>query len=386
MRIQDGSGGGNVSRGWHILRSQWKDFVQKRAQTDCFLNQSASDGVASMAVQRPGFPHLSKDAFDRMYDKIMSHYASESPRTLAKAKVWQNAYQSNNELRAVLGDPWLHQRGDASWERTALPPPVDPAMDFFPRDWSNCLSEDTLAELIVDAYSSDFCDALIDGAISLVEVSNKWNAAQSSQAASSSQTLVHSHSDGSLQKPRVNQRLRNASPSNKALLEMGLVEQEAMGMEGFTMGGMTKDTWDAWNQRNYHKCKPLDPFVKRIEKATEAQRPQRSLAERQRLKQPPDQSPKVVDQRKFAYPMVATNFPKSWEKASIRPPERHPERRDEEDDNAPPKWMIKVGKDGKTRFPYSLVSHRAFLDGQKDPKLKEKAKRLAPLRISSDVS
>lgn len=351
----------------------------KRSASDAFMGHIDADvgALDGSAIQRPGSLNLSKDQFDRMYDRIVSHYGSDSPRTLAKAKVWQKAYHASNELRASLGDPWL-QRRDASWELKPVPTAgEDPSMVFFPRDWSNTLSEETLAELVIDAYSSAFCDAFLDGAISLVEVSNKWNSLQQSSG------MQHSMSEPALQKPKENQRLRNTSPSHKALLEMGLVEQESTARDGFPMSGMTNDTWDAWNNRNYHKCKPLDPFVKRIAKATEAQRPQRIIAQREILEKPKKEPP-VVDHRKFQFPMSRTNFPEAWERERYRQRQSPKASEVVDEDGAPPKWLIRVGKDGKTRFPYSLVSHRAFLEGQSDPILKAKAKKIAPLRLSTD--
>lgn len=292
--------------------------------------------------------------------------------------VWTNASQSNYELRALLGDPWLHRRDDEIERSPAFPVIVDPAMAFFPTDWANCLSEDTLADLVIDAYSSAFCDAFLDGAVSLVEVSNKWNAVQSSSTRSFA-SMQQSMSEPSLQEPKANRRLRNTSHTDKALLQMGLLEQDSNASEGFTMNGLSKDSWDAWNSRNFHKCKPLDPFVKRIEKATEAQRPQRrSVPVDQRAR--PEQR---VDHRKYVWPMTATNFPEHWDRASYRP-RTMTAKFDENDDErpGPDKWLLAVGRDGKTTFPYSLVSHRAFLESQTDPVLKEKARKIAPLRFT----
>jgi len=291
--------------------------------------------------------------------------------------VWSTASQSVLELKALLGDPWLHRRLDVD-ERVATPPLViDPAMAFFPTNWSNCLSEDTLAELIIDAYSSAFCDAFLDGAISLVEVSYKWNAVQGESQGYAS--LQHSMSEPSLQQPKANRRLRNTSHTDKALLQMGLSEQDSTLPEGFTMNGLSKDSWDAWNSRHFHKCKPLDPFVKRIEKATESQRPQRRSVHR------PEQPQRHVDQRKYVWPISATHFPRAWDRASV-PRARTMTMSDfEDDEDVPPdKWLLRIGKDGKTTFPYSLVSHRAFLESQPDPLLKEKARKIAPLRLSND--
>lgn len=387
VRIVDSAGGGSGSRGWHILRSQWSEFKTHKAQSESLQSSDPSyQGYAScpMEIQRPGSLNLSKDGFDRMYDKIMAHYAHETPRSAARSKIWQSAYHSNNDLRALLGDPWLHRR-DTLTERAATPPVViDPSMAFFPTDWSNCLSEETLAELVIDAYASDFVDAFLDGAISLVEVSNKWSAVQAQSG-----SLQQSMSEPSLKQPKANLKLRNSSAADKVLLQMGLVEPENTSTDGFPMHGLTKDTHDAWNSRNYHKCKPLEPFIKRIAKATESQRPQRIV-----LNKLIERPQRDVYEQKFAWPMAATNFPSSWERYSQRASSSRDGRRPadgrseeapvDEDANAPPKWLIRVGKDGKTRFPYSLVSHRAFLDSQSDPLLKAKASKIAPLRLSSN--
>lgn len=369
VRIQDvvvdytGVGGSSCSRGWHVLRNQWRDFVNRRGDIP---NRVLSDMAPPAPIQRPLSLNLSKYGFDRMLDKIMAHYTSESPRTKAKAAVWQNASQSNNELRALLGDPWLTRRDDYSQRSTPPPMVDDPAMAFFPTDWSNCLTDETLAELIVDAYSNAFCDAFLDSAVSLVEVSSKWNAVQSESLMSLGQSM----SEPSLQKPTANRRLRNTAHTDKALLQMGLVH-ESTSTDGFTMSGLSNDSWEAWNSQDYHKCKKLDPFVKRIEKATEMQRPQRQL----NRQGPP------ADQRKYVWPMSTTNFPRQWESTPYR---RTMVTEFKDDEELPPdKWLLRIGKDGKTTFPYSLVSHRAFLESQRDPVLKEKARKIAPLRFSS---
>jgi len=382
VRIQDSANGGSsCSRGWHILRSQWRDFLVKRGD---LADQVLTDMEVPRPAERPTSLNLSKDGFDRMLDKILTHYTSDSPRTKAKASVWHNASQSNTELRALLGDPWLHRREDGERVQEG-PSVVDPAMSFFPTDWSNCCTEETLAELIIDAYSSNFVDAFLDGAVSLVEVSNKWTAVQTG----SFNTLQQSTSEGSLTQPKANLRLRNTSTTDKVLLQMGLCEPSSTSTDGFTMNGLSKDNWEAWNSRNFHKCKPLDPFVKRIQKATESQRPQRRLVKNMSTPQVfegttrPTQSQR--HDRKYVWPMHATNFPSHWERSSYRPRTMAQQADFNEDDDDLPadKWLMRVGKDGKTTFPYSLVSHRAFIEAQPDPILKEKARKIAPLQLSA---
>jgi hypothetical protein len=302
---------------------------------------------------------MSKDGFDRMVDKITSDMAgSTSPRSVRNLTVWQNAAQSNLELRALLKDPWLHIRDDGETRIVTPKASMDPCMSFFPHEWSNCLSEDTMAELILDAYTSAFCDAFLDGAISLVEVSTKWHASQSGR-------LGKSMSDSTLQQPQANRRLRNSSHTDKALLNIGLAEGDPVASEGFTMHGLSKDNWEAWNARSFHKSKNLDPFVKRIQNATEAQRPQRRIV-------------KLAEQRQEPWNQRSSSKPRLSRAGTVVDFDRGEEPRGD--------WLMAVGTDGKTRFPYSLVSHRAFLESQKDPILKEKARKLAPLKLSTPVS
>lgn len=310
------------------------------------------------------------------------------------AAVWQKASQSNNDLRALLGDGSYSGKRRDDVEQSQATQSKDPATAFFPAEWSNCLTEETLADLIVDAYSGAFCEAFLDGSISLVEVANKMNFAQDASLGN----LQKSMSEPSLLKPSANRRLRITSHTDKALLSMGHSEQQSSSSDGgFTMNGLTKDPWEAWNSRNFHKCKPLDPFVKRIERATEMQRPSRRIVKR------PEESP---DLRKYVLPMSATHFPEAWDRApeeektpkrqsaaqrsatassaQLEGTEEAPDEITEAPDEGVSQWLLKVGKEGKTTFPYSLVSHRAFLESQSDPILKEKARKIAPLRLTND--
>jgi hypothetical protein len=320
--------------------------------------------------QRPTNFNLSKDGFDRMLDKIMHHFTSESPRTKAKINAWQGAAQLHNEVRALLPPQF---RNEGRSEGDASGAPQDPSLAFFPPEWSQNLSEELVAELLVDAFTSAFADAFLDGAISLVEVSSKFNAASSTGASG----IQHSHSEPTLREPQVSRRLR----SDKVLHSMELDAKGKGSKEGFTMAGLPKDPWEAWNAREYHRCKSLDPLTKRIGKATEAQRPSRYSRE--------TSSPFVTqrsgdtDHRKYVWPMAATNFPAAWHESTRG---ARSQLRDITENDCPRDgWLIRV-KNDQTYFPYSLVSHRAFHDSQQTPLLKEKARKLAPLRLSSTFS
>jgi hypothetical protein len=392
VRFQDapGGGGGAHSRGWQIVRSHWREFLMKRGDIP---NRVQTGRLAPPPPpQRPTNFIMSNDAFDRMLDKIMMHFTSESPRTLAKINAWQGAAQAHSEVRALLpaecieahraaegnaavaagiwhkGDPaqdFFH-RGSA-----AVAAARDPSQDFFPPEWFHNLSENTVAELVVDAYTSAFAEAFLDSAISLVEVSSKFNAS----TATSVTGLRQSTSEPTLAEPQVNRRLR----SEKVLRHLGLDEQGAGSPEGFAMSGLPKDSWEAWNSRDFHKCKPLDPLTKRIEKATEAQRPSRNsrMAQSQFIKR----RDRDTDQRKYLWPMSATNFPSSWN-TSTKPTQPKVEIAEDDEPREGQEWLLRI-KNGQTMFPYSLVSHRAFIDSQRTPLLKEKARKLAPLRFSS---
>merc|ERR1712087_902200 len=92
----------------------------------------------------------------------------------------------------------------------------------------------------------------------------------------------------------------------------------------------------------------------------------------------------IEDLRKFSWPMTATNFPGVWDQTTRRRErpvatsrsERGAQAAEPEKEESRLLWL---GKDGKTLFPYSLALHRAFLNSQPDPILREKARKLAPL-------
>merc|ERR1712008_326454 len=93
-----------------------------------------------------------------------------------------------------------------------------------------------------------------------------------------------------------------------------------------------------------------------------------------------------ADARKWLLPMAATHLPEAWDTATRRLPSHtmNPGRGSVSAaaDTKERPDVLSIGKDGKTTFPYSLASHRAFLEAQPDPLLKVKAAKLAPLRLT----
>lgn len=359
-----GSSSSGCSRGWQVLRSQWRDFLQKRPEIP---GRVLSDHAVKVQPLRPYDLGLNKEDIDRMLDKILAQVIAETPRSQATIKAWRRAEMLSTDIRTLLGDRSSPKKMEAKRAEAKKVP--HPSLAFFPQDWSNALSEETVAELIVDAFASVFCDALIDGAVSLVDVSRKWN----------STSMLKSASEPVLEHPKATYRLRNTMHTDKKLLNLDFDgQEEAAAKDGFTMSGLTNDQWEAWNKRNYHKCKPLEPFVKRIEKATAMQRPNR------RIDRPRASS--LADKPKFIWPMTASHFPERWEASTYRPRSRQGDFGSEEEasEEMSGPWLLRKGKDGRTTFPYSLVSHRAFIESQPDPVLREKARKVAPLRFTNE--
>merc|ERR1712232_1307514 len=175
--------------------------------------------------------------------------------------------------------------------------------------------------------------------------------------------MGESMSEPLLQQPQVNRRLRGTGAADRIRPRSDREDHEDKSIEGFTMAGLPKDSWQAWNTQSFHKCKSLEPLAKRIQNATEAQRPQRRDFITQKRR--------PSDHRKYLWPMTATNFPAAWNRATY-PRARFQLQAEVDDDDDEPRdgWLLRI-KQGKTTFPYSLVSHRAFIESQSTPNLKE---------------
>merc|ERR1712187_723157 len=158
-----------------------------------------------------------------------------------------------------------------------------------------------------------------------------------------------------------------------------------MGVAGETAGvvmrDVPKDSHEAWiASRSYYPQSTTRPWVERIQKVAETQRPTRRLR----------REAEITDLRRFSLPMMATHFPEAYDSLSRRetkPTYAHrvtstqDVQTDDENLNAKP-WLLSIGKDRKTIFPYSLVSHRAFLESQSDPRVRASAEQIAPLQLT----
>jgi hypothetical protein len=356
---------------------------------------------ASSSSQRGLLP---RETADRAFDRILARMGDETPRGAKRLKTWQRAKLVHSEARAVLdqarsmgggASPAAGSGGGAgSVSPTAAEGGFYGGIDhraeaLFPAQWSEILTPDLLAELVVDAFLGSFCDELVDAALGSLERSGKSGAAlQNSQSAPS----LQGNTATSLGRPRALQPLR--SLLDDADQSPGLPEGLAGPATGFTTAGLARDGREAWATQRFHVSRRLDPLTVRIHDKTEAQRPCR------RLVRDPDANPLGP---KYSWPMAATNFPGNWDQATQRrdPRDRagasaaptsmsgeRPGRREplppqpfKKDEN----WLLGKDRLGRTTFPYSLALHRAFLEAQPDPVLKEKARKVAPLRLTTGM-
>lgn len=364
------------SRGWRILREQWRDFLQHQHEVPGRI-------LADMASpERPQRGGMSNEVATRALERIISQITETSPRSAQKLKVWKGAEQMHSEVYTALkkqGWPPPHR----SDKRAGQPPHEK----VFPTPWLNACTEATVADLVLDAFMSDFADALIDGAVVLTEATRERTATPGGRGCG------HSSSAPTLEVPKTRGWSRpSISGASSGAASNGAAN---IGNNGFTMAGLPEDDWDAWNKRKFHACSNSQTYLQRVAKATDAQRPRRRIS----------CSLGAADQRKYVWPMTATNFPDEWQHVTSPPKAASKSRGgpsskssaskaatskaatsslpDEESrENRHSRYMT-FDRHGRTLFPYSLVSHRAFLESQTDPILKAKAEKLAPLRMTN---
>lgn len=293
----------------------------------------------------------------------------------AKMESWRRARKLHYEVRSILGDGWKPPQDPTPLEEQTLAGVGYAASALFPTEWWQALNAELLAKLVVDAFAGAFCDALLDGAATLLETAEGW-------APPLPRPLAASASEPALPPP--------ARPLGAALGALPALASPGGGQGGGRQrpggaaagaggqGGGAASGSEAWTTKRYHACQQLDSLKGRIQRNTELQRPRRRITSTGRENK--------EDLRKYNWPMTATNFPEVWDRTT-RPPPSKPgsgagQRHVASQPGLERSWLLDIGRDGKTTFPYSLASHRAFLEAQPDPILKEKAMKLAPLRMT----
>jgi len=403
------------SRGWKVLRSHWHSYNWHRGD---MLNRVLSD------LPYPGAPgrverRRQESKSYRLEDETVAGGLAASavrtaevlfrgepaPRNAADPKrlgAWRKAENIHFDVRRLLMENGWPPCGNRVAPTTSSFVPVDAkAAALFPREWWDVVTDEAFAELVVDAFADHFVDALIDGSVALLAV------------ASSRPSLPKSASAPGLRRPQTSPaELAIPKPIGQAPGELAaaVVETPTLGRRqrhaappstapaSFATSGLQMDNWDSWSNRQFHQCRPQMPYIERISSATASQRPRRRNNQGEQ---------QVTDHRKWSFPMSATNFPEVWGEMSAKldtqtpmqkrmakdAPESIPQAPPKVkiqmseaapmlDDKACPRWLLKVGKEGLTTYPYSLLAHRAFFQAQKTEALQEKAKKIAPIRLS----
>lgn len=363
-----------MGRGWQLVRKHWRSYLLHREDVlGRVTNQVES--LTHPTVDENG-EHcdpktcLSREAANRAVDYMINHMQKKStPSTfdsLKQMQTWGKANDLNHDLRKDLSKLGWKPNILQAAKRPAGPRSLPAAAQLMPAAWCAILTPDLVADLVVEAFSSTFVDAFLDGAILLLEQQQQQQSRQSSSTGFSS-------SSSSLQSES---RTMDRTQHVPQALPFPQVWRPLPSADDRTNNFLTSPKGEKpWTTRRIHSSTSLLPLTTRIQQHATDQRPQRNLR----------RAPEDPLAPKFSYPMLAHNFPEKWASTTSRPSD--PGRpRSREAQTMPPHediWLQRKGSDGKTIFPYSLVSHKAFLDSQSDPILKQKALKVVPLRMTT---
>eukprot|EP00441_Pelagodinium_beii_P038913 CAMPEP_0197651880 /NCGR_PEP_ID=MMETSP1338-20131121/34108_1 /TAXON_ID=43686 ORGANISM="Pelagodinium beii, Strain RCC1491" /NCGR_SAMPLE_ID=MMETSP1338 /ASSEMBLY_ACC=CAM_ASM_000754 /LENGTH=457 /DNA_ID=CAMNT_0043226637 /DNA_START=36 /DNA_END=1409 /DNA_ORIENTATION=- len=392
----------------------------------------------------PSKEQLRNAAQDRLLDNIISRLNKETPEGRLSDQQWTNAKNAQIEVRNTL-QAIGYQRPE-SGDRGSLDSMLgtkhtsEACAALFPVDWCNLITVDLIADLVVDALMGSVVDSFLDGAVELLQIHEGWTLPSEDYrgsprqagsvmgksmssplrltATQASTSLTDGGGSQSMQLPggpvpsspqspllappsvpaiwrQQNRPFQSIESLSSGRLSHPRGRNQSSSLDGFATspgrysvrgGKGTGQEMDGWTLRRFHACQPLESYTKRIQATTEQQRPRRRLKRVESDPLAPKQS----------LPMLATNFPEYWEKTAPAPLPKPtitevvggPFAGDdaEEWDEEEPKgytWLQRKGRDGQTVFPYSLVSHRAFIQSyNNDPVLKARAMDVAPIRFT----
>mmetsp|Transcript_19591 Transcript_19591/g.57104 ORF Transcript_19591/g.57104 Transcript_19591/m.57104 type:complete len:391 (+) Transcript_19591:217-1389(+) len=350
-----------------------------------------------------------------LVDEILGGCNPNTAKGKAERESWRRAQHAHAGLRDKLTERgWRpkstgpqHRPQDLSFTRQ-LPHSNTTAASvslLFPGDWWRALSNEPLAALIVDNFASAFCDALLDGLVLALVEKEGWglpapNLRQSLSASApalpglplSTRPRPHSLAPQP-QAPMAGDAQGLSQHQGVAGLPYASVDLSpgaGMSPASFHRQGerASIDDLAAWTTcARFHASPKLDPYTRRVQHAVELQRPKRRLAI------PASSVQEERDERKFCWPMSRSNFPDEWDGMTRRRQgtasgERLGSSRTDRRDAAPvagdgPDFIIGTDHNGKTKFPYSLALHKAFLESQASPTLRSKARQIAPLKITT---
>lgn len=362
-------------------------------------------GGAAAKDERP--PDPEKTRIGHLIDGIVGGVNANTSKGKAEVEAWKGAQRATFELRdKLLERGWPPAASQSQREAEQAPqrftrrsPHSDEtaarAAVLFPGDWWRALSAEPLAALVVDTFASAFCDALIDGLVMTLEEREGWALPPSTTPLghSASAPLLATGRPrriaGALELPRL--RDPAGQPGLAGLPRGGLDPRGDWGVgspTGLVLSGLPPaDSLETWTRCQFHACPRVETYSRRVQQAAELQRPRR------RPMAPAAGAEELRDERKYVWPMARSHFPEEWDEvtakrrqsSSMGERQSHMERRDTAaaSRNEGAGFIIGTDHEGKTKFPYSLALHKAFLESQASTKLQSKAMQIAPLRITT---
>lgn len=371
----------NVGRGWNLVQNQLSQYHQNRkGLADLIKTEVLGDSFTE--PPQPRHSQADEDA-QRVFFRDLDLTFADKPEV---KEVWKKSESLmedlQKQLKAAGGVPRTKsERGHAkaSLSDARQRQKVAGHTEFMPREWYDALSEECLANLVVDTFMNPFVDALIEGAVSTVESEPTVWTVKSSQHRRNEVRILDELTDNALKISRAasapsftNQHqassLADSTGSTFGAPRHSTKQLEVKDPIGSNVPELEREAWPPL-RNDAPKKNPLESRVERIRRVTDLQRPRRKVHRRPSF-----------DQRTDSAPMTAHHFPKAWGRSTCginlqgklpRYSEYNMDRNDEQ---------FSVSVDGYTQFPYSLAAHRAFLRSQGP--LLETAKEFAPMNTT----
>lgn len=369
----------------------------------------AGGSVPSSPSHEPGSQLLTSNrTVEDLTDELLAGCNKTSSK--AAAETWSRARRAHEELHAMLADAGMKLPEHQPQAPFAPGPPGSVASAhceracgarmtaqtasataaFFPGEWWRALSTDVLAALVVDSFASNFSSAFVDGLVDHLQEKEGWHVPQqvparphgtvSGLASRLGRSASVPGSIGDLQRP-LSISLPQRPYEALAAASLGRTAPRQRAVPAGAIGVAGRDPRQGWSVQRHHPCRPtgLYPRVGASEAGCATKRWPSTGAGAQ-----PEE---VVDHRKYVWPMMATNFPDAWEEKTSKKQQRHSTHEKEKDAKNEPneRWHLKVDDEGRTIFPYSLALHKAFLESQSDPKTRETAMAVAPVRLTRSL-
>lgn len=376
---------------------------------------------------------LSPDKENSVHDKILGIMLSDSPRSCAMRDTWNNAKHIRAAVSATISDSASKRKTLRPSSSSDCPSLDDDLENLYPSAWYTSLNNELLADILIDACMNKMLDSFIDDAVKCIEeeatgtrfdargfssgppplaIPRPWRPPPMPYELSPLADLSHS-SNGTPVATTEAAEKRRRRPGNEMAFSSSLPSLNSVDS---LRSDSANSSAASRSLAPVHAPACSDAVGPCSHRALQSQRPPRCLPV------------KGKDLRKWNLPMTAYHFPNRWEQMvrtepSLRIPGRGgatnetgrgpqhtsqppsppasakggsssvrgglaalPQKSVTVDDDNPNVWkpgqVLKLDQEGKTIFPYSLVSHKAFLESQPHGWLKRRAQEVAPLRTT----